>query len=131
MLAVTTRTVRDVMSIEVVSVVPEMTMRELLHTFLDAKVCSAPVLDPQGKLVGVVAEEDVMRLALAGGGDLDRVRVRDVMAAPGAAVLPGQPLASLLRVFLQDGVRRVLVVENGTLLGVVSPVDALRALWLA
>lgn len=133
------RTVRDVMSPQVVSVVPEMTVRELVLTFLEEEVRGAPVLDPSGKILGVVSEEDVMRLALrppAGGagengtgtGGLGGVRVGEVMRPPPAVVAPDQPLDVLLRAFVQGGVRRALVVENDILVGIATPVDALRAL---
>ena len=129
------RSVRDVMSMQVVTVVPEMTVRELVLTFLEEKVRGAPVLDPEGKIVGVVSEEDVMRLALrphpsgnGNGGGMDHVRVKELMRAPRSVVSPDEPLAVVLRAFVHDGVRRALVVENGILLGIVTPVDALRGM---
>ena len=133
------RSVRDVMSMQVVTVVPEMTVRELVLTFLEEKVRGAPVLDPQGKIVGVVSEEDVMRLALrphpngngngnGKGGGMDQVRVKELMRIPRSVVSPDDPLDALLHAFVHDGVRRALVVENGILLGIVTPVDALRGM---
>jgi CBS domain-containing protein len=127
------RTVRDVMSTRVVTVVPEMTVGELVLTFMEEGVRGAPVLDPAGKLLGVVSEEDVMRLALPGpgngngSGSTDRIPVAKLMRPP-ALVGPDDPLRALLDAFLQEGVRRVLVVENDILLGIVTPVDALRGL---
>jgi predicted transcriptional regulator len=120
------RSVRDVMSMEVVSVVPEMTMRELAETLLEARVRGAPVLDPCGKLLGEVSSEDVVRLAANGG--VDGVRVRDAMHVPARVVRPDEPVAALLSAFVHGGLRRALVVENDILLGVVTPMDALRAL---
>ena len=131
------RSVRDVMSMQVVTVVPEMTVRELVLTFLEEQVRGAPVLDPQGKIVGVVSEEDVMRLALrphpsgtgnGNGGGMDGVRVKELMRAPRSVVSPDEPLDALLHAFVHDGVRRALGVENGILLGIVTPVDALRGM---
>jgi predicted transcriptional regulator len=124
------RTVGDVMSIRVVTVVPEMTVRELVLTFLEEQVRGAPVLDPAGKLLGVVSEEEVMRLTLrrTGERDPDRVRVSDLMRPARLTVSPGHPLPELLRAFVDDGLRRALVVENDMLLGIVTPVDVLRGM---
>jgi CBS domain-containing protein len=116
------------MSLQVVTVVPEMTVRELVLTFLEEKVRGAPVLDPSGKILGVVSEEDVMRLALLHPGDgYGRVRVGEIMRPAPAVFAPDAPLEDLLRDFAH-GVRRALVVDNDILVGIVTPVDALRAL---
>jgi CBS domain-containing protein len=58
------RTVREVMEPRVVSVVPEMTVRELVETFQEEHIRGAPVLSPSGKVIGMVSESDVLRHAL-------------------------------------------------------------------
>lgn len=55
--------VRDAMQIQVVGVVPEMTVRELIQVLLENGITGAPVLDPQGKVAGVVSVTDVLQLA--------------------------------------------------------------------
>jgi CBS domain-containing protein len=57
-------TVREVMHPRVVSVVPEMTVRELVETFQEEHIRGAPVLGPSGKVIGMVSESDVLRHAL-------------------------------------------------------------------
>ena len=68
----------------VVSVVPEMTVRELVETFQEEHIRGAPVLGRSGKVIGMVSESDVLRHALA--------------AAPAhagaAALLPADPWAA-------------------------------------
>ena len=122
--APTARTVRDVMASRVVSVVPEMTARELVETFLEEHIRGAPVLDPAGKVIGMVSESDVLRHAR---GDLGRVRVGDIMGPVGDTFAPDDELRALARFFAADGVQRVAVVEHGILLGIVTPADVLRA----
>jgi CBS domain-containing protein len=154
------RTVREVMEPRVVSVVPEMTVRELVETFQEEHIRGAPVLDPAGKVIGMVSESDVLRHALGvpdctaaadtesawaaegderisilarpaatlAGCELGRVRVRDIMGPVGATFAPGDELQALTRFFAADGVQRVAVIENGILLGIVTPADVLRGL---
>lgn len=117
------RTVRDVMASRVVTVVPEMTARELVDTFLEEHVRGAPVLDRAGKVIGMVSERDVLRHAR---GDLSRVRVGDIMGPVGETFTPDAELRALARFFAADGVQRVAVVEHGILLGIVTPADVLR-----
>ena len=131
-------TVRDVMRIHMVTVVPEMTVRELAQTLVDAGIRSAPVLDPAGKIVGVASQADVIApratdapCASHRGGcacGADGLRVRDVMGPVGPVVSPDEPLPRLVRRFVRERVQRALVVENGMLLGIVTPIDVLGAI---
>lgn len=131
-------TVRDVMRIHMVTVVPEMTVRELAQTLVDAGIRSAPVLDPAGKIVGVASQADVIApraadlpCASSRGGcacGADGLRVRDVMGPVGPVVSPDEPLPRLVRRFVRERVQRALVVENGMLLGIVTPIDVLGAI---
>lgn len=139
-------TVRDVMRMQMVTVVPEMTVGELAHTLLDAGIRSAPVLDPAGKIVGVASQSDVIAPRTAqphpattdGGGahcaspscacGVRELRVRDVMGPVGPTVSPDEPLPRLVRRFVRERVQRALVVENGMLLGIVTPLDVLGAI---
>ena len=62
--AASARTVREVMEPHVVTVVPEMTVRELVETFQEEHIRGAPVLGRSGKVIGMVSESDVLRHAL-------------------------------------------------------------------
>ncbi|HEY0016180.1 MAG TPA: CBS domain-containing protein [Longimicrobium sp.] len=136
-------TVRDVMRMQMVTVVPEMTVRELAHVLLDAGIRSAPVLDAAGKIVGLASQSDVIAPRAtrprADGMDADcaspscacglaELRVRDVMGPVGPTVSPDEPLPRLVRRFVRERVQRALVVENGMLLGIVTPIDVLGAI---
>ncbi|HEX6370828.1 MAG TPA: CBS domain-containing protein [Longimicrobium sp.] len=146
-------TVRDVMRIQMVTVVPEMTVRELAHTLLEGGVRAAPVLGPTGKILGVASQVDVTRLTLGewpvshdagsngNGGHpaaspessgaespLDQLRVRDVMSPVGPTVSPDESVKKLVSRFVRERLKRALVVENGMLLGIVAPIDVLGAI---
>jgi CBS-domain-containing membrane protein len=139
-------TVRDVMRIQMVTVVPEMTVRELAHTLLESGVRAAPVLGPTGEILGVASQVDVTRLTLGdgpaanghgappasaepnGASELDRLRVRDVMSPIGPTVSPDEPVRRLVSRFVRERLKRALVVENGMLLGIVAPIDVLGAI---
>jgi len=132
--AVRVKTVRDVMKAHVVSVVPEMTVRELVQTFLEEHVRGAPVLGPTGKVIGLVSEADVLRVMLRARSaedqarDLDELRVGDVMGPVGFVFAPGDAVTQVARTFAADGVQRVVVIENDILLGIVTPADLMRSL---
>ncbi len=119
-------TVRDIMHSEVLSVVPEMTVRELIHLLLEERISGAPVLGPNGKVLGVVSSTDVLRLAAS--GTAPDARVSEIMTPVAFAVHPDESLSDLARFFRRGRVHRALVMEDNMLVGVVTPFDVLHAL---
>lgn len=125
--------VRDVMQMQMITAVPEMTVRELADVLLESGVPSVPVLDPSGKLLGIASQADVTRATFGSAGGppgmpvngTDALRVRDVMRPAGPPVTPDEPLPELIRRFVRGGESQVLVVHHDLLLGIVTPVDVL------
>jgi len=123
----------------VVTVVPEMTVRELVQTFLEEHVRGAPVLGPSGKVVGMVSEADVLRQFMPDRGgpspssapqphDAGQVQVREIMGPIGRVFGPDDEVEALLRFFASDGLQRAVVIDNDILLGIITPSDLVRAL---
>jgi CBS domain-containing protein len=57
---------RDVMVSPVITVKPSSSVKEVAKIFLERRISAAPVIDDQGKLVGIVSEGDLMHRAEAG-----------------------------------------------------------------
>ena len=51
----------DVMTSNVISVTPDMTVREVARIFVDNGISGAPVLDPDGHVAGMISEGDLLR----------------------------------------------------------------------
>jgi CBS domain-containing protein len=131
----------------VVTVVPEMTVRELVQTFLEEQVRGAPVLGPSGKVVGMVSEADVLRqfvtrrseapgengsashlIAPPSPRNPDQMQVREIMGPIGRVFGPDDEMSALLRFFASEGPQRAVVIDNDILLGIITPSDLVRAL---
>lgn len=140
---------RDLMTPDVVTVPPETPVLTIARMLADRGISATPVVDPQGQLLGIVTEADLIR-RLAGQEDKpagwfaslfaspeqDAVRyarthgvtARDVMTADVVTVDPDM-LASAVAHLMEDrGIRRVMVTQEGRLKGIVSRADLLRAL---
>ncbi|HET9018941.1 MAG TPA: CBS domain-containing protein [Acetobacteraceae bacterium] len=138
----------DVMTRDVVTVHPETPVPDLVKLLLARGISGAPVVDKDGVLVGMVTEGDLVRRAELGtekrrGGwaafftgtavlareyvQSHGVQVNDIMTQGAAAVAPETPLAEVADTMEQRRVRRVPVVENGRVVGVVSRANLLRA----
>ena len=139
----------DVMTREPMSVTPHTTIVEAARLMLQHRVSGLPVTDGKGELVGVVTEGDLLRRAetgterhrsnwlafLVGPGRLasDYIgaharKVGEVMTCDVVVVAPADDLAAVVDLMEKHRVKRVPVVENGKLVGIVSRADLVRAL---
>jgi CBS domain-containing protein len=137
--------VRDVMTTSVVTVTPQTGFQELVTTMAEHRVSGIPVVDPEGRVVGIVSEADLLR---EGSHDRRRTRAIDwflhpgrtqdargrghdagaIMTTPVVTVRPDQSIWEAIRTLRDAGVKRLPVVdEGGRLVGIVSRVDLLSA----
>jgi CBS domain-containing protein len=116
-----TATARDVMIVDVISVVPSDSVDEAARLLTFHRISGLPVCE-NGRVVGVVSEADLIGKRGA--------TVREVMTTPAVTVGETTPLEQVAAELTRRGIRRVPVVDaGGRLLGVVSRSDVLR--WAA
>ncbi len=123
----TTLRVKDVMTEAVLLLRAETSIDNAWEQLHDAGVTGAPVLDAKGKLVGVLSNSDLAdprrRRSDAPGS------VRDVMTRIVYAVRAEDPAVVAVRLMADENIHRVVVVhDDGSLAGVVVPMDILRVL---
>ncbi len=145
-------TVADVMTTEVFSVTPETPIRDVARLIYTKRISGVPVIDREQHVIGIVGEGDLIEhakvigeqrrpgwlAAFTGANALARDYVKthghiagEVMAAPVITVAPAASLAECARIMKQHRIKRVLVVENGNLVGIVTRGDLLQALATA
>ncbi|MET9087441.1 CBS domain-containing protein [Streptomyces sp. NPDC004237] len=127
--------VSDVMTTTVVSVGRGASFKEIVRLMRDWRVSALPVVEGEGRVVGVVSEADLLRReefrdaeevrdAVAEAGALT---AGGLMTAPALTVRPGATLAQAARIMARGGVKRLPVVDEvGVLQGVVSRADLLK-----
>ncbi len=140
---------RDLMTPDVVTVPPETSVITMAHLLADRGISAVPVVDAEGKVLGIVTEADLIRrlageddkqggflAALFGNPEREAERyarthgatARDVMTATPVSVDPDALASSVAHMLEDKGIRRVLVLQDGRLKGIVSRADLLRAL---
>ncbi len=131
---------RDVMTREVVTVGPDTSAKYAAEVMAEHGFAALPVVDEDDRLVGVVAEVDVLRDRMPRDPRLHLRRDGETPAAPPSALVDGvmtrdvrsvdvtADVADIARVFVDDRLRSVPVVDRGRLVGIVSRRDLLRAL---
>lgn len=138
--------VKDVMTTELVTAGPDMQFKDLLERMISADVSSVPILDDDGKLVGLVTETDLLSkeaygsvrhpsLALLAeimhGSKQDWVtkaqgsKAREIMSTNLVVCGPDEEIRAVARRMLVNAVRHVPVLESGTMVGIVSRHDLL------
>jgi CBS domain-containing protein len=142
-------TARDLMTSDVVTVPPETPVLAMARLLAERGISAVPVLGQDGAVLGIVTEADLIR-RLAGEEDkpagwfarlfsdpgeaADRyarthgVTAADVMSEELVSVGEDANAAHIAHMMEDSHVRRVLVIENGRLRGIVSRADLLRAL---
>ena len=86
-----------------------------------------PVRDASGRLVGVVTDRDIAVRCVAAGQDAARLRVQRVMSTRPVSVTPETDVCAAAALLAREQVRRLPVVENGRLCGMVSLADLARS----
>jgi len=138
----------DVMTPEVVTVSPDTPVLQIVQLLLARGISAVPVVDESGTVAGMVSEADLLhrvelgtekrrpgwRAFFTGTATLaeDYVRshgsvARDVMTREVVSVTPATPLAELADLMEHEHIKRVPVLENGRLVGIVSRANLLRA----
>jgi CBS domain-containing protein len=139
----------DVMTTRVISVAPEASVAEVARLLLDNRISAVPVIDGTGRLVGIVSEGDLVRRvesgterhrswwlrALSDASSLAAeyvkargLHARDVMTVTVATISPEASLPSIATVLETRGIKRVPVVRDGKVVGIVSRANLLQAL---
>jgi len=141
---------RAAMTLDVLTVGPEETVASVAQKMVQRAVSAVPVVDAEGKLLGMLSEGDVMRhfgaeyqdrrsrwLAQIAEGQklapdfleyvrLDKQHAKDLMTAPVITASPDARLSEIADLLLSKKVKRVPIVEAGKLVGVVSRADLMR-----
>jgi CBS domain-containing protein len=110
----------------VATVEPTASVSELVALLAQHNVGALPVVDAE-RLVGIVSERDVVRRLHLGGAGLLQLRVADIMSASVTTCEPGDKIEDLARIMTERRFRHMPVVENGSLVGIVSIGDLVKA----
>jgi CBS domain-containing protein len=142
----------DVMTTSVVTVSPEASMREIAQLLLQHGISAVPVVDGKRAVIGMVSEGDLLRfnaedrdarrdwwLAILAQGEtlspefLSTLRTpkrtaREIMSAPVVTISEHTDLKEIGKLLATHRIKRVPVLRDGRIVGIVSRADLVRAL---
>jgi CBS-domain-containing membrane protein len=141
----------DIMTRRLITIDPDSSVADAAKSMLENRISGLPVIDAQGRLVGLISEGDLLHRAEMGtdqrqrrswwlnlisgptGAADDYVkshsrRVGDVMTQSVVSVSSDASLNDIVRVLERHRIKRVPVLDNGQLVGIVSRANLLQAL---
>lgn len=105
---------------------PDSTAYDALEMMAEKNIGALAVLE-NGLLIGVFSERDYARKVILKGKSSKNTAVRDVMSSPPIHVDPGTTLRDCMVVMTRNRIRHLPVIDNGSLLGIISIGDAVNA----
>lgn len=137
----------DVMTAPVVTVTPEMNVSEVAKLLLRNRISAVPVVDQNHSIVGMLSEGDLMRRSETGTSENHSwwlslvadlraeafvkshgVHVKDVMTRKVISVLEDTPLEEVATLLERHRIKRVPVLRDGRIVGIVSRANLLHGL---
>jgi CBS-domain-containing membrane protein len=140
---------KDVMTTKVVTVRPDARVEHIAALLLERRISGVPVVEADGRLVGIVTEGDLMRRPELGterhrgwwlrlfGDERERAaeyarahgsRAADVMTRNVVTVTEETSLGEIARLLEERRIKRVPVLRDGKVVGIVSRANLLHAL---
>jgi CBS-domain-containing membrane protein len=139
----------DIMAPHVITVGPELDVKAVANTLVTNGISAVPVLDTNNRIIGIVSEGDLMRRVVLGKerkrswwfdilsspdqqwAEFAKVhgrKAKDVMTRQVITVDPDTSLQQIALLLEEHGIKRVPVVKNGELVGMVSRANLVQAL---
>ncbi|SDO11016.1 CBS domain-containing protein [Vreelandella arcis] len=138
----------DIMTPKVVSVAPDTNVSEVAELLLSHRISAVPVVDDEHKVIGIISEGDLMRrlkddngqehsgwlsLFSAGKNSGEYVKshgrkAHEVMTPNPLTVEENTPLHSIARLLEKHHIKRVPVLRDGKLVGIVSRANLLQGI---
>ncbi len=121
------RDVVDVMSRDVMVVSPAASVVAAARTMSEKNVSCLAVRD-HGKVVGILTETDCVERVAGNSADLDQTCVAEIMSSPVETISPQCSVFHASKVMAESRVKRLPIVDQGRLVGIVTQTDLVRAL---
>jgi len=114
--------VKDVMTKDVVSISPDISIYEAARKMRDENIGSLLVLDRK-KLVGIITDRLIALSVVAEGNDPKRAMVKDFMLESEVSLVPDMDLRKAAMVLQELQIRYLPVISNDEVIGILSVSD--------
>lgn len=129
--------VKDRMTPNPIVVTPDTTHKQAAELMREHKIHHLPVVNKEGKLVGIVVEEDLLAAQPSPAttlsiyeihGLLSRLKIKEIMSHPVHSTTPDCPLEEAARLMLENGIGCLPIMENDKVIGIITDADIFQSL---
>lgn len=110
--------VKDIMTTQVISVKEDQTKQQVARLLTQYRISGVPVIKNDNVVVGVVTEYDIIAK--------EGKKVRDIMTRSLISVSEDTELEEVSRILVHERIKRLLVLDHGKLVGIVSRADLIK-----
>lgn len=115
---------KDIMTTEVITIAPDATLEDAIKTLLSNKISGMPVCDSEKRVLGVISERDLLNFVFS--GNVNSTKVKEAMSTKVTSFPPDADIDKISLIMGEKQIRRVPIIENGKLVGVISRRSILR-----
>jgi CBS domain-containing protein len=112
--------ISEVMTSNPVAMTTDATLQAAAQAMRDRDIGDVIVTKPDGTLCGIVTDRDIVVRGIAEGVDPGSATLDDVCKHQVVTVGPDEPVAAAVKAMEEHAIRRLPVVDNGSLVGIVS-----------
>ena len=116
---------KDIMAVNVVTMPPDASIFEVSKAMSKMDIGSVIITDKE-RPVGIITESDIVRRVIAGEKDTKTTTASEIMSSPIIHVVPGTGLTEAMRIMAKSNIRRIAVLKNNSLAGIITSRDILR-----
>jgi CBS domain-containing protein len=112
--------IAEVMTPDPVAMTDDATLHAAAIAMRDRDIGDVVVTKPDGDVCGIITDRDIVVRAIAEGVDPFSATLKDVCSEDLVTVRPDDAIATAVRTMEEHAIRRLPVMDNGTLVGIVS-----------
>jgi len=119
--------VKDVMVTNLITIEADATVKKAAE-LMDKHDIGCLIVVSYGNPIGIVTERDMLKRIMLQKRDIAKTRVGNIMSAPLIATTPETDIRDAVRLMNERRIKKLPVVQEGELIGLVSLTDVMRSL---
>lgn len=120
---------KDIMTKNVVVLKADATIFETIDVLVENRISGAPVVNAEGKIIGVVSEKDLMiALDFLGDKKAAMAQVNEFMTRNVVLLTEETTIKEISQTLVRENIKRIPIVKNEQVVGIVSRRDILRVI---